>query len=131
MVVRTNGTTIKEGQLTKKGAFVKNWKLRYWILQSDRLMYFQSVLATEATGIILLKDASIRESSLDQNQYPFCFELVTPLRTYFIRGQSQEEKISWWDALNSQIYHTKAVCPPLHLLLCYSLTFPPFRYKCR
>ena len=40
--VRVSHLIIKQGELTKKGAFVKNWKDRYWILTTDSLAYFKS-----------------------------------------------------------------------------------------
>ena len=33
---------IKSGYLTKKGAFVKNWKERYWVLNYSTLSYYKS-----------------------------------------------------------------------------------------
>jgi hypothetical protein len=40
---------LKEGFMTKQGAFVKNWKSRWWILYENRLVYYrdEKVLKTK------------------------------------------------------------------------------------
>lgn len=69
----------KQGELTKQGHFVKNWKSRWFILKKDRLFYFKTKEAAELgerpSGVIRLKNCIVVPTNLFPLR-PFCFEIT-------------------------------------------------------
>jgi len=89
----------KEGFLIKKGAKLKNWKKRWFVLIGDELKYFKGQHDKKPKGIIKLEpDFLISEVGLK----PFCFQIMpadTGKRTYFISASEETEMKEWMAAI--------------------------------
>jgi len=99
---RTTANVIKQGHLTKKGALVKNWKDRYWILSYATLSYYKSSKDSEPVGEIKLRGCEVRNAP-DSAEDKCYFELVAPFRTYFLKANSEELCKEWMAAISHQI----------------------------
>jgi len=87
----------KQGELRKEGHFVKNWKVRWFVLQRDQLFYFKSRLDSKPVGYIPLKDAVVRRSDKYKGKRDFVFELVAPQigKGFFIQASTQSDMEEW------------------------------------
>lgn len=92
----------KDGYLYKKRTgFKTSWKLLWWTLLEDRLLYHRSRTAIKPKGTISLHDCSLRESPL-QDRY-FCFEIQSPKKTYHLTCSSKDEMMSWIEAIEKRL----------------------------
>jgi len=87
-----------EGNLTKKGYKVKNWKKRYFVLTQGFLYYFKKAQLLEATGVIPVRDIQEITEAKDRESN-FCFSVNTSLRNYIIHGDNEKEREQWISAL--------------------------------
>merc|ERR1712000_524885 len=87
------GPILLEGELLKQGfRGIKSWKKRRFILQSQKIRYFDR---SKETGIIDISSVtSVNEKKRDRT---FEFEIVTPQRTYHLRAQTEELRRYWID----------------------------------
>ena len=91
-----------QGQLTKQGHFVKNWKLRWFILQHNRLFYFKvrpTKYTREPTGFIILKGATANiNTKINKNP---CIEIEEKATgtMYYMYSQSKESTEQWCNAI--------------------------------
>jgi hypothetical protein len=88
----------KEGELTKQGHLVKNWKTRWFRLKGQNLFYFKRGSETPQ-GWIRLRDSLV--SRTDKVKMPFCFELVdrTDGKVYYIAANKEAELDAWLSAI--------------------------------
>eukprot|EP01114_Cavostelium_apophysatum_P012705 TRINITY_DN2903_c0_g1_i1.p1 TRINITY_DN2903_c0_g1~~TRINITY_DN2903_c0_g1_i1.p1 ORF type:complete len:530 (+),score=123.23 TRINITY_DN2903_c0_g1_i1:167-1756(+) len=97
----------KEGELTKQGHFVKNWKVRWFMLKKDKLYYFKSKPTgapgetEKPAGSIYLKNCIINRMG-DIPGREFCFELTETKRetsdqnrNYYISANTKEVLEDW------------------------------------
>ena len=93
----------KQGELRKEGHFVKNWKIRWFILQKDKLFYFKSRLDSKPVGYIPLKDSVVRRSDKFRGKREFVFELNAASigKSFFIQATTQSDMESWMREIQS------------------------------
>eukprot|EP01119_Soliformovum_irregulare_P013402 TRINITY_DN3555_c0_g2_i3.p1 TRINITY_DN3555_c0_g2~~TRINITY_DN3555_c0_g2_i3.p1 ORF type:complete len:349 (+),score=86.57 TRINITY_DN3555_c0_g2_i3:110-1156(+) len=88
-----------EGQLTKQGHVVKNWKLRYFILQHNKLFYFLSKpnkWIAKPTGYVLLYGATVSDCNRFKDR-PMTLEITEKEsgKVYLVQAGSQDEMDTW------------------------------------
>jgi len=103
-VQNSGNEALKSGFLVKRGANRKNWKKRWFVLTSEKFMYFKNTTSsvTNPLGEILLSECSACEICYDWKK-DHCFVLKTPKRNYFIYTESNEEMQSWMNSLNQAL----------------------------
>eukprot|EP01104_Vermistella_antarctica_P017040 TRINITY_DN595_c0_g4_i1.p1 TRINITY_DN595_c0_g4~~TRINITY_DN595_c0_g4_i1.p1 ORF type:complete len:1318 (+),score=282.36 TRINITY_DN595_c0_g4_i1:226-4179(+) len=91
-----------EGWLNKQGhaKYVKDWKMRWFVLGSATIKYYNKKEDTTPAGIIRLESCSVKlaKSAGGKN----CFEICTPNRRYFCSAKDAEEMTLWMDAIRLQ-----------------------------
>mgnify|MGYP003653679701 CR=1 FL=1 len=98
---RSLGNTLKMGYLLKQGDRRKNWKRRWFVLdKGSRLMYYDSKETYDAGGsplnsVDVLGSVVIEKETGRQN----LIALETAKRTFYMCGDSHEQKVAWKDAL--------------------------------
>lgn len=104
---------IKEGYLSKKGAVVKNWKKRYFKLDTFRLAYYEKYNDKEPLKVINSYEVTdVKASQSTDNNREHMFEVVTPTRTFLIQGKTEEEMHSWIDAIKSALLRGRSASEP-------------------
>jgi hypothetical protein len=91
----------KEGELTKRGQVVKNWKVRWFVLRGPRLYYYPNRDVSIPIGEIYLRECECRISTLDGKQNGF--ELVLPndeRGRLFVFARDSNDRDEWMDCLN-------------------------------
>jgi phosphatidylinositol-3,4,5-trisphosphate 3-phosphatase/dual-specificity protein phosphatase PTEN len=113
-------TVVYEGWLNKKGSSRRNWKKRWFMLQSlsdgaggagiDVLSYYESSGAQEPKGVIPLAGVVARlvNNPAYQQRHPNCFEIVNPdseERTFFLEPHSGSsgDTTAWINAINKVV----------------------------
>lgn len=94
----------KEGFLIKQGLGVKTMKRR-WFALKDNLYYYHEKKDPKPTGTIFIKDSVIRvvdKSVIPDPPTPYAFEVVTPMRNYFLFSESDLERREWIEAIKKQ-----------------------------
>jgi len=97
----------------KRGHFRKNWKMRFFSLKPESLMYFSNqYTSNEPLGVISLQEAekiSVHkiEDSEQKGKRRNIFKLKTPLKEYFIDTQTEEALNSWMDCINNTLEKTR------------------------
>ncbi|XP_066467136.1 pleckstrin-2 [Tiliqua scincoides] len=90
---------LKEGFLVKRGHVVHNWKVRWFVLLQDRLLYYKFVGGKKEPspkGRILLDGCTITCPCLEYENRPLVIKLKTKTNTeYFLDSCSREERDSW------------------------------------
>eukprot|EP01114_Cavostelium_apophysatum_P021189 TRINITY_DN7317_c0_g1_i1.p1 TRINITY_DN7317_c0_g1~~TRINITY_DN7317_c0_g1_i1.p1 ORF type:complete len:456 (-),score=110.38 TRINITY_DN7317_c0_g1_i1:871-2238(-) len=98
---------VRSGYLVKRGAKMKNWKRRFFVVTPDTIYYFAdepSVRANrEPLGSISLSTCSscVVNNSMKKD---YCFELTTPTRIYYCSCVSKDEMDLWMSTLSLYIY---------------------------
>ncbi|KAJ5071551.1 non-specific serine/threonine protein kinase [Anaeramoeba ignava] len=94
---------IKQGFLVKKGAVWKTWKKRWFVIQGKMMYYYKKEKDVTPLGAIPLSEkttAKIAENVKKAN----CFEVDVPgKRTYYICGQSEDDRQKWIETILSTI----------------------------
>ncbi|XP_061467044.1 pleckstrin-2 [Rhineura floridana] len=90
---------LKEGFLVKKGHVVHNWKVRWFVLLQDRLLYYKIVGGKKELspkGRILLDGCTMTCPCLEYENRPLVIKLKTKTNTeYFLDTCSREERDAW------------------------------------
>lgn len=95
----------KEGFLEKIGGNVRNWKRRWFVLQSKSLDYYKKRDLNDQCGSIPIIDCTLSiEPASDAPGFYFMIKLPARLdeakRTeYLIRASSEEERAEWMEAI--------------------------------
>merc|ERR1711879_36762 len=91
-----------DGYLTKKGAKVKNWKRRWFVLKGDTLYYYKTRTDLEQKGEIQINTSTscTMEGKKDDGKY--YFTIVTPKRKYKMFANS-EETVNLWVQLITKL----------------------------
>ncbi|XP_054470602.1 pleckstrin-2 [Anoplopoma fimbria] len=91
--------TLREGFLVKRGHLVHNWKARWFVLMSDKLLYYKYEGGKRDScqrGKILLKDCVITCPFLEHENRPLVFKLQTKNGVdHFLEACSREERDDW------------------------------------
>ncbi|XP_028994870.1 dual adapter for phosphotyrosine and 3-phosphotyrosine and 3-phosphoinositide [Betta splendens] len=84
----------KEGYLVKQGAFVKNWKQRWFTLNRYELKYFRDKMCEEPIRTLDLRACSAVQFDYSHNRVnSFC--LVFPDRTFYLCANTGVEADEW------------------------------------
>ncbi|KAG8511715.1 Pleckstrin-2 [Galemys pyrenaicus] len=90
---------LKEGFLVKRGHIVHNWKVRWFILQQNTLLYYKLEGGRKVTppkGRILLDGCTITCPCLEYESRPLLIKLKTRTSTeYFLEACSREDRDAW------------------------------------
>ncbi|XP_030247990.1 pleckstrin-2 [Sparus aurata] len=90
---------LREGFLVKRGHLVHNWKARWFVLMSDKLLYYKYEGGKRDScqrGKILLKDCEITCPFLEYENRPLVFKLDTKNGAdHFLEACSREERDDW------------------------------------
>jgi len=89
----------KEGELSKQGHVVRNWKKRWFRVQKDMLFYFKDRSDDKPVGAVPLRRCHVEETN--KLGKPFTFELTAQKigKTFFIQASSKVEVTEWIRAL--------------------------------
>lgn len=89
----------KAGYLKKKGHFVKNWKVRWFVLQAARLFYFKTRQSPWPITGIDVDSCKMRRINVEGK--PFCFELIPAMgeKIFQIAANSEAELKEWMAAI--------------------------------
>jgi len=92
----------KQGELTKQGHIVKNWKVRWFVKKNSELFYFKTKDSTVPISTINLVKCTVSRV-LGDSQHPFCFELVSPQnnKSFLIATKTEQELDEWLTALKN------------------------------
>eukprot|EP01102_Stenamoeba_stenopodia_P016555 TRINITY_DN579_c0_g4_i2.p1 TRINITY_DN579_c0_g4~~TRINITY_DN579_c0_g4_i2.p1 ORF type:complete len:974 (-),score=323.13 TRINITY_DN579_c0_g4_i2:134-3055(-) len=100
----------KTGFLTKKGAVIKNWKRRWFVIEYDKLSYYKSKAEKIPQGSVLFKEVlSVGQCSQEQlrkegdGRLQNVLSLVTRSRVFFFQADTPEEMNEWIRVLNKII----------------------------
>ncbi|XP_032964140.1 pleckstrin-2 [Rhinolophus ferrumequinum] len=120
---------LKEGFLVKRGHIVHNWKVRWFILQQNTLLYYKLEGGRKVTppkGQILLDGCTITCPCLEYENRPFLIKLKTRTATeYFLEACSREERDAWAFEITGAIHAGQpGKVQQLHLLK-NSFKLPP------
>ncbi|KAL1931357.1 hypothetical protein VTP01DRAFT_9499 [Rhizomucor pusillus] len=89
---------IKDGYLSVKeeGLRAWIWSKRFCVLRDQALTFHRNEQSGQCVAIIFLKEIS----SVDRTDLkPYCFEIATKDKTYYIACKSDEELYSWMDEI--------------------------------
>ncbi|XP_019777854.1 pleckstrin-2 isoform X2 [Lagenorhynchus albirostris] len=90
---------LKEGFLVKRGHIVHNWKVRWFTLQQNTLLYYKLEGGRKVIppkGRILLDGCTITCPCLEYENRPLLIKLKTQTSTeYFLEACSREERDAW------------------------------------
>jgi hypothetical protein len=95
----------KRGMMKKKGAVVKNWKNRFFVLKGPLLYYYENEGASRPKGCVVLERSNVRDSngksdeSTDKNSFCVC----TATRTWVFIASSPDEKAAWMKAIDDSV----------------------------
>jgi len=95
-----------KGYLLKKGdkGITKSYRKRYFVLRSNKLIYYASPEDKEALGTISLNKASgIHKSSQPSNKKDAqcAFQIDTGIRIYYLLAETEDSCKQWIDMLNN------------------------------
>lgn len=119
----------KQGELKKQGHVVKNWKVRWFIIQNDTAFYFKQrgVKETEKekeiniffkknqdpkpAGVIPLRGCTTKETN--KLNKPFCFEVNASSinKVFYIQCSSQNEVKEWRTAFETGSEYSSVSAP--------------------
>ncbi|XP_068938537.1 pleckstrin-2 isoform X2 [Petaurus breviceps papuanus] len=93
------GGVLKEGFLVKRGHIVHNWKVRWFVLRQNTLLYYKlegGRKGASPKGQILLDGCNITCPCLEYENRPLLIKLRTRTSTdYFLEACSREERDAW------------------------------------
>ncbi|CAM9560033.1 unnamed protein product, partial [Phaeothamnion confervicola] len=98
---------VKAGHLWKRSNNVrKDWKRRYFFIQSGRLYYQRhEVAVSPPVSVCDIKLCTVRECDKDAD-LRFCFEIISPKqRTYMLQAEDDASRQSWVEAIRQEIEH--------------------------
>uniref|UniRef100_A0A672P7J8 Pleckstrin 2 n=1 Tax=Sinocyclocheilus grahami TaxID=75366 RepID=A0A672P7J8_SINGR len=111
-----NNGVLKEGFLVKRGHVVQNWKVRWFVLKSDRLLYYKYEGGKRDSchrGTIPLSDCKITCPYLDYENRPLVMKLQTSTsEEHFLEACTREERDEWAAAVQNLNPHDAQTTSP-------------------
>ncbi|KAJ3444284.1 ribosomal protein S6 KINASE [Anaeramoeba flamelloides] len=93
----------KQGFLVKRGALIKSWKKRWFVIRGSVLSYYKSKTAKFPKGLIPLTPGVTVEIT-KKGRKKFVFSVTIPQkRTFFISASSEEDRKEWMEAISDTI----------------------------
>lgn len=110
------GRILKDGWMEKKGARVKKWRRRYFLLFSDprELRYFDGEKLKGTIDMEQVKAISKAKQWSKSLDHCYSFELHTPKRVYYISCDSEEEMLSWMSEIRQILTTTTSASRDNH-----------------
>ncbi|KAL1914829.1 uncharacterized protein VTP21DRAFT_7921 [Calcarisporiella thermophila] len=101
---KTNHPVIKSGYLFKKGnqRVMQTWARRYFSIQNEMLVYTSRGKPSkdeEQTAAVNLRLCNVKVA--DQADRRFCFEVISPQRSYLLQAENEEEMHDWIQCLRN------------------------------
>mmetsp|Transcript_19228 Transcript_19228/g.28627 ORF Transcript_19228/g.28627 Transcript_19228/m.28627 type:complete len:439 (+) Transcript_19228:89-1405(+) len=102
-----NKTDWKEGFLTKRGGLWKSWLVRWFILHSDVLEYYEAKEGSHyLKGKIPLYRASVKAADTSNDKIfkgrMFGFSIETSDRIFYLCANSDKDRTQWIEAIEKQ-----------------------------
>ena len=91
----------KEGELSKRGHFVKNWKKRWFRLKKDSLYYFKTKTERLPIAEIPLKGCTVEATTKVNKDNCFMLDSKGINKVFFIQASSQQDSESWIAAIKA------------------------------
>jgi len=107
------GGVARRGYLLKRGNFVKNWKRRWFILDTteQRLYYYRSPEDATHVNFIAFEDmkevGAYSKNTLDGKRDERCFYVDTWYRTYFFLANDEEDMQEWVQKMSAVLSNFK------------------------
>ena len=99
-------TIVFTGFLEKQGDLRKSWKRRWFTLSQSQVCYHFSDKEQERLGSIPLAGLSVVACSSSRSKTrSFCFELISPERTYLLSASTSEEREAWIGIIEQTTMH--------------------------
>ncbi|WVQ96761.1 hypothetical protein IAU59_003868 [Kwoniella sp. CBS 9459] len=90
---------VKSGYLYKKQERRKAWKKRWFVLRTGKLAYYKDEKEYSLKRVLDLHDVHT-VAPVTVKKHPHSFGIVTPKRTFFAKGSSQDDMEEWVRAIN-------------------------------
>merc|ERR1712228_560604 len=103
------GGRLYEGYLTKRGAYRKSWKKRWFVIyDTQEMRYYDDQNREDPKGLIKLHEVLLMcPGDKDQYNQPYTIQLMTPDRNWVLATQSQKERDEWFARLEETIHGAK------------------------
>ncbi|XP_051946628.1 pleckstrin-2-like [Xyrauchen texanus] len=100
-------SVLKEGFLVKRGHVVHNWRVRWFVLKLDRLLYYKYESGKRNSchrGTILLNNCIITCPYLEYENRPLVLKLqTTTSEEHFLEACMREERDEWAKAIGAAV----------------------------
>ncbi|XP_030628881.1 pleckstrin-2 [Chanos chanos] len=100
-------STLKEGFLVKRGHVIHNWKIRWFVLRPDKLLYYRYENGKRDSchrGTIPITNCVITCPYLEYENKPLVLKLETNTsEEYFLEACSREERDEWAAAIGAAV----------------------------
>eukprot|EP01095_Lingulamoeba_sp_RSL-Kostka_P011922 TRINITY_DN464_c0_g2_i10.p1 TRINITY_DN464_c0_g2~~TRINITY_DN464_c0_g2_i10.p1 ORF type:complete len:480 (-),score=195.32 TRINITY_DN464_c0_g2_i10:319-1758(-) len=96
------GDPARQGELKKKGAVVKSWKTRYFILQDNNLFYFKNKGdLSKPIDCIPLEASHVYKC--DKKKGKFIFEIRSDnfQRVYYLQCENEQDREDWMNSIKA------------------------------
>lgn len=93
----------KVGYLVKEGGKFKTWKKRWCVLKNNVIYYSKKQNSGELGTIRLQGVIADGISASTKRKKPFCFEVPTAARTYYLCAENEKERSDWIDVCKQSI----------------------------
>eukprot|EP01104_Vermistella_antarctica_P018914 TRINITY_DN7186_c0_g1_i1.p1 TRINITY_DN7186_c0_g1~~TRINITY_DN7186_c0_g1_i1.p1 ORF type:complete len:530 (+),score=61.92 TRINITY_DN7186_c0_g1_i1:282-1871(+) len=113
----------KAGFLRKRGHLVRNWKLRWFVLQGKQLFYFGGEFDRTPKGCIAVDHCVLNVVAIEGK--PFSFELSDEEnnKVYYISAQSDNARQEWMTAIRASTRLSVQIGAPTQVKHVHHATF--------
>eukprot|EP00118_Oscarella_pearsei_P004873 m.21600 g.21600 ORF g.21600 m.21600 type:complete len:291 (+) comp28189_c0_seq2:220-1092(+) len=94
---------LKAGYCVKRGAQMKSWKQRYFVLDPIHFAYYKTKTDKEPIRSVSVGDIKNVVQLVGFHNRDNLFQVETPSRTFYIQAEGEEELHSWLKAFSSVI----------------------------
>lgn len=109
-IVRHRGfpRILKAGHGIKLGAVMKNWKRRFFVLTEISLSYYKSIEELEPIKSVSVGEVtSVSSGSKEFPGKEHLFEVTTPIRTFYVQVDSNQDLQDWVKVFNTLLQSIK------------------------
>jgi len=115
-----SASIVKRGYLHVKDSWL--WNRRWVILREQTLTFHKSETTYQAVALLFLKEV-VNITRTDVK--PYCFQLDTKEKTYFISCRNDDELYSWMDAIYERCPMIMGVSSPTNFMHKIHVDFDP------